>query len=139
MDEWKKNDNGKPDLAALASLPLEQLLTIALVFEHGAAKYSRDNWKGGKFRRYASACLRHIFARLTGARLDAESGLPHLAHAAACILFLLWYDDNGAGQSTEAADKAKPVGHPPPRRILELFKLALALALGLVLGNFLFS
>lgn len=94
MSKWKKNDKGKPDLAMLAWLPLEQLITIAHVMEHGAHKYSRDNWKGGNFTRYASACLRHIFARLKGERLDPESGLPHLAHAACCILFLMWFDDN---------------------------------------------
>jgi hypothetical protein len=97
MTEWKKNDSGKPHMALLAALPLEQVITIARVLEHGAIKYSRDNWKHGKFMRYASAALRHLFARLKGERLDPESGLPHLAHAAACILFMMWFDDNGKG------------------------------------------
>jgi hypothetical protein len=97
MQQWKKNDHGKPDLALMAWLPMEQVITICRVLEHGGQKYAPDNWKGGKFRRYASACLRHLFARLKGEINDPESGLPHLAHAACCILFLMWFDDNGRG------------------------------------------
>lgn len=90
---FTKHDTGK---AELAHLQFEQLETIARVQDYGARKYSRDNWQKGTFTRYASAALRHIFARLKGERLDPESGLPHLAHAACCILFMMWIDDNGA-------------------------------------------
>jgi hypothetical protein len=91
---FTKHDTGK---AELAHLQFEQLETIARVQDYGAVKYSRDNWKKGSFTRYASAALRHIFARLKGERLDPESGLPHLAHAACCILFMMWFDDQPGG------------------------------------------
>lgn len=87
-----KHDAGKPELA---HLPFTQLEAVARVLDYGAAKYSRDNWQRGDFIRYASACLRHLFARLKGDRLDSESGLPHLAHAACCILFMMWFDEHG--------------------------------------------
>ena len=89
---FQKNDSGKPELA---HLPFAQLEQVARVLDYGAAKYSRDNWKQGDFMRYASACLRHLFARLKGDRLDSESGLPHLAHAACCLLFMMHFDDEG--------------------------------------------
>lgn len=98
MEKWQKNDQGKPELALLAWLPLEEAVMVCRVLEHGGQKYSPDNWKKGNFRRYASACMRHIFARLKGEINDPESGLPHLAHAICCLLFLLWFDHNGKGQ-----------------------------------------
>jgi hypothetical protein len=91
MDTFKKDDNDK---VKLAYLPFAQLETIARVLDHGAEKYGRDNWQKGDFTRYASACLRHVFARLKGEKNDPESGLPHLAHAACCILFMMWFDNN---------------------------------------------
>lgn len=87
---FQKHDTGKLELV---HLPFAQLETIARVLDYGAAKYERDNWKCGTFGRYASACLRHLFARLKGERVDSESGLPHLAHAACCVLFMMWFDD----------------------------------------------
>ena len=89
MSKFKKNDYGK---VQLAHLPFAQLEIIARVLDHGAEKYGRDNWKKGNFTRYASACLRHVFARLKGEHADPESRLPHLAHAACCILFMMWHD-----------------------------------------------
>ena len=41
--------------------------------------------------------LRHIFAWASGERVDAESGLSHLAHAGANVLFLLTYELKGIG------------------------------------------
>jgi hypothetical protein len=31
-----------------------------------------------------------------GAKADPESGLPHLAHAVCCVLFLLWFDERSS-------------------------------------------
>ena len=62
--------------------------------EFGAAKYGADNWQHvpNARQRYFDAAMRHLLAWWDGERLDAESGLPHLAHAGCCILFLLWAD-----------------------------------------------
>ena len=92
-DTFLKNDADKTELG---HLPFAQIETIARVLDYGARKYDRNNWQKGSFTRYASAALRHVFARMKGERLDEESGLPHLAHAACCILFMMWLDDREA-------------------------------------------
>ncbi len=87
-DQGRKFDTGKTDFSLLPLEPIEQ---VAKVMTFGAAKYERDNWqllKDGK-NRYFAACLRHLWAWAKGEYQDPESGLPHLAHAACCVLFLL--------------------------------------------------
>ncbi len=84
----KKYDHGKPKLELLPTKPLED---IAKVLEFGANKYGENNWQlvpQGR-KRYAGAALRHLFAWMRGEVNDPESGLPHLAHAGCCVLFLL--------------------------------------------------
>lgn len=72
---------GKAELSYLLDLP-RALTELCRVFEYGAAKYSRGNYKlGGKpDEEYLDAALRHVFAARTAAR-DPESGCLHLAHA----------------------------------------------------------
>jgi hypothetical protein len=67
------------------------LLEVAKVLTFGAAKYGENNWQGldAFSQRYLAALLRHVFAYGSGEKADPESGLPHLAHAACCALFLL--------------------------------------------------
>lgn len=73
-------------------LPVEALAEVAKVMQFGAEKYGRDNWrKGMPWLELVGSILRHIFAWLCREDNDAESGLPHLAHAATDILFLLTY------------------------------------------------
>ncbi len=75
----------------LELLPVVPLVWIALALGYGVVKYGVDNWKrvpDGRTR-YTGALLRHLFAAMRGEFLDPESGLPHLAHAGACLLFLL--------------------------------------------------
>ena len=82
-----KYDNQKPKLALL---PAISVVEVGKVFTFGANKYGENNWRGGfKWTRLISACLRHVFAFLRGEDLDEESGLSHIAHAAACLLMLL--------------------------------------------------
>ena len=70
---------------------------ILKIVEYGAQKYpDPGNWKrvpNGRVR-YFEACMRHLLAWFAGETYDSESGLPHLAHAGCCILFLLWIDSN---------------------------------------------
>jgi hypothetical protein len=75
-------------------VPWKSLTAIVEVLEYGAQKYSPGNWakvENGR-ERYANAALRHLTAWLEGERCDPESGLPHLAHAGCCILFLIDFD-----------------------------------------------
>lgn len=105
MSEFKKHDQAKTQLAFL---PFKEVEMVASVMDFGAAKYGRNNWKNGcSFLRLASAALRHIFAWIGGESKDAESGLPHLAHAACCLLFLMWYEGNSMGEDDR--------GHLPPK------------------------
>lgn len=88
-----KYDQGK---VALTLLPWSALKWIARVLEYGAAKYRRGNWihlSGPEdLDRVRDALLRHLAAAFDPVLpevCDRESGLPHLAHAGANVLFLL--------------------------------------------------
>lgn len=82
-----KADKGKIRWGLMPSYCLER---IAEVFTYGAIKYEDDNWKYVEKERYVDALFRHIHAWMQGEKNDKESGLHHLAHAGANILFLLW-------------------------------------------------
>ena len=63
---------------------------VVRVLAFGANKYGRDNWRSvpDAVRRYRAAACRHYAAHCRGELSDQESGLPHIAHMLACILFL---------------------------------------------------
>jgi hypothetical protein len=83
-----KADSGKPryDL-----LPWAALARVVDVLTFGAKKYGDDNWRTvpNARARYLAAAFRHFVAYAKGETLDPESGLPHLAHAMCCLLFIL--------------------------------------------------
>jgi hypothetical protein len=88
MSEGRKFDGGK---LRFDLVPPSALEAIVGAISYGAAKYDDDNWKkvpDGR-RRYFGALMRHAWAYARGEAKDPESGLPHLAHAGACVLFLL--------------------------------------------------
>ena len=71
----------------------EFLAQCAQVCEHGNKKYAPDNWRADLgqpgFRvRYRKALLRHLLYYVLKGPLDADSGLPHLAHAGVNLMFL---------------------------------------------------
>jgi Domain of unknown function (DUF5664) len=84
----RKDDAGKPrwDL-----LPDAAMASVVDVLTFGAGKYEPWGWKkvDQPFWRYLRAALGHVMAYKRGERFDRESGLPHLAHAVCCCLFLL--------------------------------------------------
>lgn len=91
-----KADDGKNPLDLLPTVALE---SVGLVLEHGARKYAAHNWrKGMNYSRLISALLRHVFAFMRGENIDPESNLPHMAHAACCVLFLLDYQLTSVGE-----------------------------------------
>lgn len=67
---------------------------LAAILTLGAVKYSPRNWQAcpAPFERYYSALQRHLLAFAKGERTDAESGLSHLYHAAACLQFLAYFE-----------------------------------------------
>ena len=84
-----KFDSDKLDWSLM---PFEELESVVQVLMVGAQKYQKDNWKyvdDGE-RRYFNASIRHIMSYRSGELNDPETGLPHLAHAVCCLLFLLY-------------------------------------------------
>ena len=92
MSEGKKFDVGK---TRLELIPTELIKGVGEVLTFGAQKYDADNWRKFKkedHRRLVGAAMRHLEAYRNGEYLDNESGLPHLAHAATNMGFLLALD-----------------------------------------------
>lgn len=90
-----KYDSGKPRLDLVSRDALEEL---GKVLGFGADKYGANNWsKGMDWSRCYGAALRHIMASLDREDSDPESGLDHLAHAMANLMFLLEYKKKAVG------------------------------------------
>lgn len=107
VKEGKKFDSGKPRWSLL---PEGAVASIVDVLEAGAIKYAPNNWQlvpDGKTR-YYDAAMRHIEAWRTGEMNDPETGLPHLAHAGCCLMFLGWLDTQV--EPVEPADPASDDG-----------------------------
>lgn len=77
----------KPPLELLSGRVMEE---VAQVLGHAAAnKYEKWNWqKGFEFSRLISSSLRHVYKFKRGEDNDDESGLSHLSHAIANLMFL---------------------------------------------------
>lgn len=74
------------------------LLSVGEVLAYGAKKYSARNWENGiMYSRVYGAATRHLMAFLSGEAMDPETRLPHLAHAACCLMFLLTFEARGQG------------------------------------------
>lgn len=75
----------------------------------GALKYGRSNWREAGVRAsiYVDATRRHLAAWFEGEDCDPDSGLPHLAHALACLAILV--DADAAGKLAD--DRQTPGGH----------------------------
>jgi len=79
---------GKPTFHLL---PWPVLAEVNAVFEYGAKKYGVNNWMHAMpWSGYFNAAIRHLWKWwFLREKVDAESGLSHLAHAASCCLILL--------------------------------------------------
>lgn len=90
----RKDDYGKPRIDLI---PAYILLLLGRVLAYGASRYGDNNWKNvpNARDRYYAAAQRHLLLWRSGELLDSGeggSGLPHLIHAIACIMFLLAFD-----------------------------------------------
>ncbi len=91
-----KYDSGK---TMMELLPPEGIFGVAEVLTHGAKKYAARNWElGMDWSRPFGGCLRHLWKWWRGERLDPDSGLPHLWHAATNVFFLIAYEERSVGQ-----------------------------------------
>lgn len=79
-----KLDAGKPNLDLVLGEFSRALVQVGEVGTFGAKKYTPRGWLSvpSAIERYSSAMLRHYFAHRRGEKLDPDTGLPHLAHAA---------------------------------------------------------
>lgn len=91
-----KHDTGKTKWNMLPPGPLADIIAV---LEFGAAKYGENDWRNGcEWSRPFNACMRHLWAWWRGEENDPESNLPHLAHAACNLLFLLEWRKTKAGK-----------------------------------------
>lgn len=89
-------------------IPVEMLEELARVFDYGAKKYARDNWKKGvPWHEFYGSALRHIFKWWQGEDIDPESNCLHLAHAICNLTFLLWYSKYNVGLDDRAGRYAE--------------------------------
>lgn len=103
MSKALKYDDGKPDMSLL---PPVAIVEISKVWSFGSQKYADFNWQHGfKWRRPIAAALRHIFAWLSGQSTDPESGLPHLAHAACCLMMVIHFEATDTGEDNRPSAK----------------------------------
>lgn len=83
-----KADAGKLKWGLVLGDFLPALNDVVRVGTFGAEKYSAHGWLSvpDATARYTDAALRHAAAHARGEKTDPESGLPHLAHLAWCVL-----------------------------------------------------
>lgn len=108
-----REDNPK-DTIGSAKLPIHLWPETATMMGcvamlDGALKYGRCNWRiaGVRASIYVDACRRHLGAWFEGEDADPDSGLPHLAHALACLAIIV--DAEAAGMLHD--DRQWPGGH----------------------------
>lgn len=94
--EGRKDDGGK---ARHDLIPPELPEAVAQVLAFGATKYGERNWeKGMTWGRPFAAMMRHLWAWWRGEKADPETGFSHLWHAAACIAFLIAFEQRAKGK-----------------------------------------
>lgn len=93
------------DKLPLGLVPSSLIAFTSLAFLEGASKYGRYNWRiaGVRASIYNDALARHMAAWWNGEDIDPQTGVPHLANAAACIAILI-----DAGESKALNDDRPP-------------------------------
>jgi len=104
---WKDDDKK----VRLDLIPHELTIGLGHVLTFGAHKYGNRNWEAGmRWGRVYAALQRHLTMFWSGEANDPETGMPHLAHAAACIAFLMAYENRKIGED----DRPFSAGNPAP-------------------------
>lgn len=69
------------------------IMGVGEVMRFGATKYAKHNWmRGMAWTEPYGAALRHLFKWALGEKLDPETGISHLHHAACNLMFLGYYE-----------------------------------------------
>ncbi len=88
---------GARDPAQVATTELARSLAF------GAKKYSANNWRRGfEWHRLYRAAWGHIESHMSGQMYDPDSGLMHLSHALAMIMFLWCHQSQCLGTDDRA-------------------------------------
>lgn len=95
---------------ALSLVPGAFKAMVSEAFKDGAAKYGPANWRKDPVSAstYLNACERHMVAWQDGEEIAEDSGVHHLAHAAACLAIIL--DAQVAGTLLDDRPPACPTG-----------------------------
>lgn len=95
VTEGWKDDRNKPRFDLIDP---DFLFALSDVLTHGEKKYGARNWERGmRWSRVFGALMRHMWAWWKGERYDPETRMLHVAHAAACVMFLCAYEIRGIG------------------------------------------
>lgn len=93
MDKSIKQDRGKVRVDLVEP---SFIMSVARIMTYGIEEqyYLEDSWKEvpNAINRYYAALMRHILAWRGGNDYDDQSRFHHLAHAAANIMMLLWFE-----------------------------------------------
>lgn len=96
-------------LTQVGALDPVALLLVSRVAGFGAAKYEAFNYlKGYDWAHSFNAMQRHAMLFWAGENADAESGLPHMAHAAWHALALISFAARGVGTDTRPTPPTDP-------------------------------
>ena len=93
----------KPDLSLV---PPAAIIGMAQAMKNGADKYGAYNWREHPVQvmTYLAAAQRHILQYLDGEEFAEDSGVHHLAHAAACVGIVM--DAKATGNLVDNRPKA---------------------------------
>jgi hypothetical protein len=106
-------------------LPWSALHPVVEAMMVGAAKYGDRTWEHKPYAIYEDALLRHVTAHISGDCYDhADTGLPHLALAAANALIIVAKMQREIYGPTYEADVARCAVHPQVRKVIEALHAA---------------
>lgn len=104
-EKQMKRDN--KDKLDWSQIPFKLLNGLVRVLMYGAKKYTKRNWaKGAPVSEIYNSLQRHINSFMEGEDNDKESGLSHLGHAQANLMFLVHVIDNKKQFDDRSKDKS---------------------------------
>lgn len=90
----RKADTGKPRYHLIMRDFANQMDKLVRLGTYGAKKYDDQSWQKSTVPdAYLDAAYRHMAAHNRGERIDPETGLPHMIHAAWNMFAVDWFAD----------------------------------------------